>query len=585
LAWLQGHDHRPMPQEAQGPTRGPRHAALWWAAAVVPGLLVCAQLFDTAFLAGIGDFWRAPRGIADGAGYDMPIILSGYFHFVGDGWRLPLFDALTLGQAPGTNILLTDSVPILALLARLIRLASGTTVNLFGLWTALGFILNGVGLAALTAALGLRSAGGALASAVFGVSMSVMLMRWGHLSLGGQFVVPFALALHVRWLAAKPAAWRGYAARALGLAAVALLINPYLAAMVVAILFAALAQLWWIGRGSSRTILRHGLALTGSLVGLALVCGFLTAKIARVDDGYGFYSLNLAAPFVPQRSGLFPVTAEFVIDGTGGQYEGFSYLGGGVLLLLLLAFAPGRLPMAVWVPRYGAGFGALAAMLLFAISHEIYFGPWHLAHVALPRAVLDAANVFRSSGRFVWPAVYAVTGGAISAVGLRYGRMGMVALVLAALVQWVDMAPLRTAIATSIAEPGAPALSAGSWRALIARHAAVRVLPSAVCAGELADKVWALRVKLAAQVLSGLEGVSILRPQLARTFVDCGEEAATPPNLRSDDPTLRIYLPGLRDYARVRATAAGQANCRAWPELVVCATQGATLSEALQPHP
>ena len=551
----------------------------------MPGLVVCALLFDPAFLAGRGDFWLAPRGIADGGGYDMPIILSGYFHFVVDHWRLPLFDALTLGRPPGTNILLTDSVPILALLGRLIRQASGTTVNLFGLWTAFCIILNGIGLATLTAALGLRSAGGALASAVFGVSMSVMLMRWGHLSLGGQFVVPLALALHVHWLAAAPDAWRGCAARAVGLAMVALLINPYLAMMVVAILFAALAQLWWIGRGPPGTIMRHAVVLAGSLAGLALVCGFLTAKVARVEDGYGFYSLNLAAPFIPQRSGLFPGTAEFVIDGTGGQYEGFSYLGGGVLLLLLVAFAPGRLPMAVWVRRYGAGFGVLAAMLLFAISHEIYFGPWRLAHVGLPRAVLDLANVFRSSGRFVWPAVYAATGGAIAAVGLRYRRAGPAILLLAALVQWVDAAPLRAAIAASIAQPGAPALPDAPWRTLIARHAAVRVLPSAVCAGELADKVWALRVKLEAQVLSGLERVSILRPQLARTFVDCGVEAGTSANLGSTDRTLRIYLPGLPDYARVRAEAGARANCRTWPALVVCAGQDVTLSDALQPRP
>jgi hypothetical protein len=39
---------------------------------------------------------------------------------------------------------------------------------------------------------------------------------------------------------------------------------------------------------------------------------------------------------VPQGSGLFPAMNP-VIDGTGGQYEGFNYLGFGVLLLLATA--------------------------------------------------------------------------------------------------------------------------------------------------------------------------------------------------------------------------------------------------------
>jgi len=67
--------------------------------------------------------------------------------------------------------------------------------------------------------------------------------------------------------------------------------------------------------------------------------------------------------------------------------------------------------------------------------------------------------------------------------------------------------------------------------------------------------------------------------------VDCGVEAGTSANLGSTDRTLRIYLPGLPDYARVRAEAGARANCRTWPALVVCAGQDVTLSDALQPRP
>ena len=45
--------------------------------------------------------------------------------------------------------------------------------------------------------------------------------------------------------------------------------------------------------------------------------------------------MNLLSPIVPQDSGLFPGVGG-LIDATGGQYEGFNYLGVGLLLASLL---------------------------------------------------------------------------------------------------------------------------------------------------------------------------------------------------------------------------------------------------------
>ena len=46
--------------------------------------------------------------------------------------------------------------------------------------------------------------------------------------------------------------------------------------------------------------------------------------------------MNLLSPFFPQRSGIYSSLRDAMVDATGGQYEGFSYLGLGILMLLLM---------------------------------------------------------------------------------------------------------------------------------------------------------------------------------------------------------------------------------------------------------
>ena len=65
--------------------------ALCLAAGMVPGLLLCGLLFDWSFVTGQGPYWADPRGIVGGGEFDQAISMGGYFHFVRDNWRFPLF--------------------------------------------------------------------------------------------------------------------------------------------------------------------------------------------------------------------------------------------------------------------------------------------------------------------------------------------------------------------------------------------------------------------------------------------------------------------------------------------------------------
>ena len=116
--------------------------------------------------------------------------------------------------------------------------------------------------------------------------------------------------------------------------------------------------------------------------------------------------MNLLSPLIPQDSGLFP-DAGGVIDATGGQYEGFNYLGLGLLLASLLILPAEVSWLRQNLKRHIALFVAFAALTAFAISHRVFAGHWLLVRVTATSLCRAGPRNIPGSGRFFWPIVYA----------------------------------------------------------------------------------------------------------------------------------------------------------------------------------
>jgi hypothetical protein len=129
--------------------------------------------------------------------------LSGYYWFVQDAWRWPLRHVVQANRAAGANAALTDSVPILALVAEIIRSLTGAVVDLCPLWVVLSFALNAAALATLVRALGQRSVVAALLAGAMGALSPVIHHRFGHLALIAHRVFIFPLAVYANWRAGR----------------------------------------------------------------------------------------------------------------------------------------------------------------------------------------------------------------------------------------------------------------------------------------------------------------------------------------------------------------------------------------------
>ncbi len=508
---------------------GARAAPAGWSgvtyvASLAIGLAAAYVTFGGPVLLGTAAFWDSPHGIVGQSGADMLTSLSAYDVFVRDAWRWPLLRVVGLGGPAGTNIALADGAPLLALIGRAVYRLTGATPVLFGGWLAACFALNALAATALVRQLGGRTVVAGVTAAVIGVSMPALLARWGHITLMAQGLIPLALFAYLRVVAGMR--WLPALGLMFGLCLLALLTFPYLFFMVTAVALAGLGQAG-LDRPAARGPAALGcLGLLGGLLLALRILGYFGGE-GFADKGFGIYSMNLLSPFVPQTSGIVP-GARGMIDATGGQYEGYVYLGAGLLLLALLAAPELRQRLPDRVRHHGLLTIVLAGSLALAVSNEVYAGSLHLLSVPLPAFVAPLTGTVRSSGRLAWIALYLGTALVIATVA-RW-RWATPVLLSACVLQWIDAGALRGLVRESVAAPFAT-IDRDAWRAALPLVGAVVIDPPFLCVVAEQDQDALRFAAIEIQLKASQAGVPINSVYAARTRGDCSVPAIAPGTL------------------------------------------------------
>ena len=353
------------------------------------------------------------------------------------------------------SIALTDSNPLVSILAKLwVHATGGAPVNWLGAFLGVCWLMQPV--AAVYAARGLRTGPLAcVAAGVLATAWPALLVRMGHINLCAHFLMLLALGLAFRRIEeGRPALLRWIAPGLLLLAAV--LTHPYLFQLCAAVLAAVPLQAalrrqrrWWLDAAGF-------MAVSVLAVGVLTV---LSGPIGGGDRGFTFFSMNVLSPIVPQMSGVFAPTRP-VIDATGGQYEGFNWIGAGTLLLLVAAVVGMALQRRLPRPAVGLAL-VLAGLTLMSLSSQIHVGSVRVIDLG-SKPWEDVFGSFRSSGRAFWPVGYAIMLGCVAAVDrLRWWIRGPLLLAAAGL-QLVDVQPLSAparlswVMGTGIAAPAVP---------------------------------------------------------------------------------------------------------------------------------
>ncbi|HTH80291.1 MAG TPA: DUF6311 domain-containing protein [Ramlibacter sp.] len=453
-----------------------------------------AAAFPAAFAAAFGLLfacWLYGAAVIDprSAGWllhdDSAQHYLGLVYFLNQPWHWPPGLILHFGDEP-TSVVFTDSIPLLAFPSKLAGIAGRW--QYFGIWIAACHALAGWFGARLLQRLGTSTAVAAIGALFFVVSPAILLRAYGHESLMGQFLVIAALerSLRLEWRL------RGW----LVLAVVALLVHAYLATMVLALAGACAIASWVREEASAAQLAAHAAVGFAVLAVVAWLAGYFVGAGDFVALGYGHFSANLLTwidpmdwaafnrfwgrevPYAREWSRFMPAQQQ----ATSGQYEGFAYLGAGMLLLVAVAalgalWRKSRAETAVPRANFSWAIAACVAMFLFALSTRPTIGAVTLAHLPVPAALEHLLGAYRAGGRFVWPLTYLLMAWAISRSSSTRAGLGLVALAFA--IQCADLAGKAHEFRTRFRQRAPEVASADTiaqWRSLLARCPVVEMV-------------------------------------------------------------------------------------------------------------
>lgn len=441
-----------------------------------------------------------------------------------------------LNAPEGVGLLFTDSNPLLSTLVFPFRGLLPADAQLIGWW-----LLACLFLQLLFAWLLLRRhAPNALAlwcGVLLLAALPTLFNRIVHVNLMAHWLILWSL-----WRFTDPAragSNRGWAV----LIAVTAFIHSYLLVMVGAIWASAMLERLWIDRkGALRTL--------AECAAIFVMVGVIAWSLGVFEPhwpsgNYGAFAMPLDALWNPGIRG-YSTFLPAIEQRPGRGFEGFQYLGLGLLILLsLAAVLVRRLPRPAAdspdsLARLNWLIPALVALTLLAISTYPDLAGQKLPRLHLPHGLAVALDAVRASGRLFWPVAYVLVFAGIRILyRLEPSRAALVLAVLA-VVQAADLVPMARSIRAQTAEARAAPLyvrtASPEWDRLVAQAKDIAFVPGDVTKdlGVFQEVAWR-----AAKARVPVRAVYAARPSLASNARQNAETAA----FRAGDVVPgRLYL-------------------------------------------
>jgi hypothetical protein len=272
------------------------------------------------------------------------------------------------------------------------------------------------------------------------------------------------------------------------LAAVSVGINPYIAFQVLLLLTAGAVSLLWQRRLPLTQAVGVMALLGASCIAVAYSLGLVIAGgRGYAGSGYRYYSMNLLAPFDPYGYGS--ILYRRLPHLTEGQYEGYNYLGAGMIVLTVIvsgmAFVS-RGKLRSLDKRWAVPLlGSCLLLTLMAASTKVSIGSATLIDLDPGERLSAYFALLRASGRLFWAPYYTILTVSLAAVFLLFRKATANLLVACALIlQLADTHPIRRWVNQTVSDQHPTPLKSPIWSKLGSLHQNLLVLPAWQCGPE-----------------------------------------------------------------------------------------------------
>ena len=385
----------------------------------------------------------------------------GWLAFRYSPWTFPIGMTDKLAYPYSMSILYTDSIPLFAVIFKLLAPVLPETFHYFGIYILLSFSLNGAFASRLIFRLTSSKCMAFLMSAVFALSYPMLNRSFYHSSLTAQWLILLGFELWFSGIFYKTLKKQAVVFFAVAFLATSL--HTYFLPMIFGIMCGGILE-YWLVKGVTRQNIK-GLCIRFLVPAVSFVAGgaftlyIFGAFSGPGTAGYyvGDFVANLNSLFNPRGASLLFKELPLV---SGTQGEGAAYLGAGVMLMLAFAMAGA---IAVFLrrgsvkglikghPRRKSLIVMAVIFVLVSIFPVISLNDKVIFTVPCPDAVMKLFGIFRSNGRFMWPVMYLVMLAACTILAKaqkrlgadnHYLKRGMILITVFALIfQLIDLLP------------------------------------------------------------------------------------------------------------------------------------------------
>jgi len=335
---------------------------------------------------------------------DFTMNYSGWGFYRNDPWTFPLVKTISYGYPVGSSLVYTDSIPVFAFLFKIISPLLPAHFQYFTLWVWLITIAQ-VYVAAKILSLFIKDYLAIFTGAILLIFCPVFMSRayLFNVALGSHFILLYCIYLFISQRQKKIIRVRPWVI----LFILSSIIHPQLTLIGYLIFVGHLCGLFITRSINLKRALVALASVIAATVATAIVFGIFDPGVKAAGSGFGYYTFNFNSfinpMYIPTNIGI-PLS-----QNGGGQGDGQSYLGAGLILCLV--------PFFIYLARTGRfrrffskEFLAFHIIIVcgaaLACAGNISFGKYQLIRVPIPEKVAGILSFARASSRFIWPCYY-----------------------------------------------------------------------------------------------------------------------------------------------------------------------------------
>ena len=332
----------------------------------------------------------------------------GWRAFRASSWQFPIGMLDVLAYPNRTSVIFTDSIPVFAVLFKLLSPILPSDFQYFGLWGITCFVLQGIFAGRIINRYSTNRIATVAASLLFPLAPVMINRMFWHTALAGQWIILFALDLVFNCEKYRSKKKTFLTITLLGVLAASIHLYFVLICGIVVVGY-MMEEILDYRNVKRAIVVLFDFLLSASAVTF-LLGGFSSGMQAQ-NVGLGSFSFNLNGFFNPQ--GWSCIFKDMSLYGDG-QYEGFGYLGAACIFAGVLAFIcfignskSLKNLKENWKKILALIFILLVSMVV-AVSPVVTLDDKLIKAFTFPKAITDIWSIFRATGRLIWVANYVI---------------------------------------------------------------------------------------------------------------------------------------------------------------------------------